>query len=101
MATVAPDVTLGDSGVTITEVPWFVRKLYVTSGTTAAAIAHGGPAAAPDLVFGTQTNAGTPDGGFVCSAKSTTTITLDFSDDGNDIWEVYYIWFGQTTGGIS
>lgn len=101
MATVALSTTEGDSSWTLTEIPWLVRKLRVTSGTTAAAVAHGGPAAVPDVVVGHQISGTTPDGGMSVTARSTTTVTLDFADDGNDDWYIYCFWLGQNVGGIS
>lgn len=85
----------------LTEHPWLIHKLTVTTGATAGTVAHGGPAVIPDIVFGVQTNANPTGGDYAVTAKSTTTITLDFEDDGNDTWDVYCIWFSCAAGGIS
>ena len=101
MATATLSTTEGNSNWLITEIPWHIRKIRVTSGTTAAAIEHLGPEAPPDIVWGTQISGSTPDGGFSVTAMTSTTITIDFADDGNDDWYIYCIWFNQTAGGIS
>ena len=80
MASPALDTTLGNSSVTLTEIPWVVRLLRVTSGATAGTVLHGGPAAAPDLVWGVQTAVNPTGSDYAVTAKSATTITLDFED---------------------
>ena len=95
------DASKGTSADVLTEIPWLIRRLRITSGNTATAIAHGGPAAPPDMYWGVQIAGTTPDGGLVLSAPTTTTITMDFSDDGNDTWYVYLVWFSQAAGGVS
>ena len=90
-----------NSTTVIEAVPFLIHKLNVTSGNTATALAHGGPTA-PDLVFATQVSANAAAGGsWSLTAKSATTITLDFEIDATETWEVYCFFFAQASGGIA
>ena len=51
------------------------------SGTTAGTVTHGGPST-PDLVQLTQVTNDRVASGWANTARSATTITLDFEDDG-------------------
>ena len=92
--------TLG-ANLTIQSTPSLIRKLTVTSGATAGTVLHGGPAVEPDEVRAVQTSTNPTANGFAWTASSTTTITVDFEDDGNDTWDLYVIWYNQAAGGIS
>lgn len=103
MTAPALDTTEGDSGHYLLSTPFVIRRLRVTSGNTATAIAHSGPAVAPNFVTGVKI-AGTPGGGemvWTPTPGTPTTITLDFEDDTNDTWYVFCFWFDQATGGTS
>jgi hypothetical protein len=86
---------------TVTEHPWFIRKAVAVSGNTATAFDHGGPVKAPDAVVCLQTSADPTASDWSCTSKTTTQITLDFEDDGNDTFDVFIIWFSAGVGGTS
>ena len=89
------------SSQTLFDVPFLLRKLVITSGATVTALAHGGPAVKPVMVWGTQTSANPTGADFAWTDSSTTTVTLDFEDDGNDTWDVYVLFTQNSAGGIS
>jgi len=96
----ASPARVGES-VLIAEHPWTVRQFKVTSGADAGAITHGGPAVIPDMVVAHNTTANPTGSDWSMTASSTTTITLDFEDDGNETWLFTCIWFSAADGGIS
>lgn len=71
--------------------PFLVKKFTVTAGNDATAINHGGPSI-PDLVLATCDTVPTT-AGYGVTAKTATTVTLDFAQDGTDTWTVYCWWF--------
>ena len=81
-------------------VPWLVRRLTVTTGTAAAALAHGGPASVPDMVLTALTSANPTASEISVTATSTTTVTVDGEADSKTGY-VYCIWFDAAAGGIS
>ena len=100
MATAAFDATEGDTSVTLQAAPFLVRRLHVTSGTDAASLAHGGPAVPPDEVVAVCISAGPAATGYSVTARSTTTVTLDFEADDLRFY-VYCKWYSAAAGGIS
>lgn len=90
-----------NSNLVIADVPFYIRKMNVTSGTTATAFTHGGPALVPDMVLIRQASTGPTASDAAAYTFTTTQITLDFEDEGSDTFEVYIIWFSAGGGGIS
>ena len=81
--------------------PWLVMELTITSGNTATALAHGGPAVVPDMII-TRNNVTNPTAAEIAVyGETTTTITVDTESDGVATSHVIYvIWFDQNAGGI-
>mgnify|MGYP003650052708 CR=1 FL=1 len=90
-----------DASVELMNWPMLVRKLTLTSGTTATALAHGGPAVKPDIVLLRQASAGPTASDAAAYSPTTTQVTFDFEDEGNDTFECYCIWVSQAAGGIT
>jgi hypothetical protein len=88
------------SGETICWEPFLVRKLTIETGTTAAALAHGGPAAKPDMYFGALEEANPTASEFSLQSPTTTTLTVEGEADSKTLI-VYCIWFESAAGGIS
>lgn len=81
-------------GETLLSDPFVVRRLACTTGTTAAAITHGGPGV-PDEVIPVSTNANSS-AVMSCTGSSATTVTLD-SDTDSETCYVYCRWYRQNT----
>lgn len=86
----------------IAHTPWLVRELTITSGNTATALDHGGPAVVPDMII-TRNNVTNPTASEIAVySEDTTQITIDCESDGVATSHVIYlIWFDQNAGGIS
>jgi len=89
------------TGTTICSTPFLIREYTFTSGTTATAFTHGGPAAVPDMALVTSASANPTATDNAVYTLTTTQFTLDCEDDGNDTLKVYLIWFDAAAGGIS
>lgn len=79
-------------GETSAHDPRVVRVLTCTTGTTAAAIVHGGPGV-PDEVYAIGNDAGSS-AVVTCTAKGATTVTMD-SDTDAEACEVVCTWNRQ------
>lgn len=80
--------------------PWLVRELTLTSGNTAAALTHGGPASVPDMFWAKKNLADPTATEIALYSPTTTTITVDC--EGNAVassYKVYLVWFNPSAAG--
>jgi hypothetical protein len=75
--------------------PPVVRKFRVTAGTDATAMTHLGPGT-PDIVIVQQDAANPTASEGSVTAKSATTVTLDF-EDGDSTHTVYCWWYNPSS----
>lgn len=94
----APAIT---KNTQLTGFPWLIRELIITSGNTATALAHNGPAVKPDMLILRNATSNPTGSDASCYAATTTHITFDFEDDGNEVWVCYAFWLSQAGGGIT
>lgn len=82
----------------ITSVPWLVRKLTCTGGSTGLAYDHGEDRA-PDMILSQSTEDATA---IVVHAVRTDADTLTLSTEGDaaDDCEIYLVWLSQATDGL-
>lgn len=85
----------------ICSTPFLIRKLSITGGDTATALAHGGPAVVPDLVIPVFAAAGAAPSAVAAYSATTSQITFDCLVEDAGAITVYVIWFAQAAGGIS
>lgn len=96
MATVA--IT---SSTTICDTPFLIKRYLCSTGTTAAALTHGGPAAKPSAWWVVPADANPTGADISVYSPTTTAITVDCEDDGNDTFYLFLLWTDKAAGGIS
>ena len=95
MATVA----LASSKV-LSRTPFFLTELTVTTGVTAADLAHGCPRE-PEVVWVQSVGAIDTANEVTIVSKDSDTINVDCEDDGNNSVKIYCLCLSQASGGFS
>lgn len=86
---------------TVAASPILIIKHSFTTGATATAFSHYGPATAPDLVWVNNSSTNPTGANVAVYSLTSTQFTLDCEDDGNDTVDVYLGWVDASAGGIS
>ena len=95
----SPALVAADTKTICTQ-PFVLRRLAVTTGATAGAVAHGLDRA-PDAYWVQSTGTIDNSNEVTVTATSATEITLDCEDDGNNTIHVYVLLMDQGSGGYS
>ncbi len=84
----------------LASVPFLIRKLTMTGGTTSLAVTHGEDRE-PDLILSQCLTESATVTTVLVVRTSATVVTVDTLGNAGDAVEVYLIWTSQASGGIS